>query len=247
MDAILGTVPARDAGVGRPGPSGSGRGVPRAALRYSGAAQGQAERARGGDAVAMEDWRNDGAMLADIRRDMVRFALLQLRDSQAAEDAVQEALLAAFDGAERFAGRAALKTWVFSILRNKIVDAIRHRTRMINASALGTEGEALDETFEALFDGRAHWRPEVAPVPWARPDEALEQQQFWEVFDACLDHLPENTARIFMMREFLGLETDEICGELGISAGNCHVILHRARHSLRRCLDGGWFAAGGAG
>lgn len=200
--------------------------------------------AEGGDGV--QDWRSDSLYIAEIRRDMLRFAVLQLRDSQSAEDAVQEALLAAFDGADRFSGRSALKTWVFSILRNKIVDAIRQRTRTVNVSALGAEGDSLDESFEALFDDKAHWQHDTAPGQWARPDEALEQQQFWEVFDACLDHLPENTARVFMMREFLELDTDEVCRELGISAGNCHVILHRARNALRRCLDGGWFAGEGA-
>jgi RNA polymerase sigma-70 factor (ECF subfamily) len=43
-----------------------------------------------------------------------------------------------------------------------------------------------------------------------------------------------------MMREFLGFESGEICAKLGISTGNCHVILHRARMQLRRCLETGW-------
>ena len=65
------------------------------------------------------------AELGSFRRDMLRFALLQLRDQASAEDAVQETMLAALQGAARFAERAKLKTWVFSILRNKIVDIIR--------------------------------------------------------------------------------------------------------------------------
>ncbi len=220
--------------------------APRApARRYSSTLGGPNPQEPGrGLQLQKTDWQNDGAFLADIRRDMLRFAILQLRDPQSAEDAVQEALVSALDGADRFGGRAALKTWVFAILRNKIVDAIRMRTRVVNVSALGAEGDGLDETFEALFRADAHWRADAMPAEWVRPDEALEQQQFWEVFDACLDHLPENTARVFMMREFLELETEEICGELGISSGNCHVILHRARNALRRCLEGGWFAPG---
>jgi RNA polymerase sigma-70 factor (ECF subfamily) len=60
------------------------------------------------------------------------------------------------------------------------------------------------------------------------------------VFEACLDHLPAKTGRVFMMREFLGLDADEICAQLGISTSNCHVILHRARLKLRGCLETGW-------
>ena len=43
------------------------------------------------------------------------------------------------------------------------------------------------------------------------------------------------------MRELMGLETDEICKELGITANNCWVMLYRARMSLRQCLEARWF------
>ncbi len=69
----------------------------------------------------------------------------------------------------------------------------------------------------------------------------MEDSRFWSVFEACLDKLPENTARVFMMREFLGFETEEICKELHLTASNCWVILHRARMALRLCLDTRWF------
>jgi RNA polymerase sigma-70 factor (ECF subfamily) len=64
------------------------------------------------------------------------------------------------------------------------------------------------------------------------------------VFETCLTHLPENTARVFMMREFLDFETPEVCQELGITVSNCNVILHRARNALRLCLERGWFTEG---
>ena len=82
----------------------------------------------------------------------------------------------------------------------------------------------------------------MRPARWADPEASFEQQQFWQVFEACLDHLPAKTARVFMMREILGLETDEICKEAGISTSNCWVVLHRARLALRACLEQRWFA-----
>jgi RNA polymerase sigma-70 factor, ECF subfamily len=186
----------------------------------------------------------DDADLDGIRRDMIRFAHLQLRDKALAEDAVQEALLAALDNAKGFAGRAALKTWVFAILKNKIVDLIRRQSRTINISALSGDEESLDQAFETQFKANAHWAPAARPSDWGDPEATLHQQQFWAVFDACLRHLPENTARVFMMREFLEFETPEVCRELRITTSNCNVILHRARNGLRRCLEKSWFSAG---
>ena len=186
----------------------------------------------------------DDTTLVDIRRDMIKFAHLQLRDATLAEDVVQEALAAALSGAREFAGRSALKTWVFAILRHKIVDQIRLQSRTTNISSLSQEEESLDQTFETLFKSNAHWSPEARPTDWGNPEESLRQQRFWDVFDACLKHLPENTARVFMMREFLEFETGEVCQALSITTSNCNVILHRARNGLRRCLEKNWFTAG---
>ena len=186
----------------------------------------------------------DNSTLTDIRRDMMKFAHLQLRDETLAEDVVQEALAAALTSAKEFAGRSALKTWVFAILRNKIIDQIRLQSRTTNVSSFSQQEESLDETFETQFKANAHWSPGHRPNDWGNPEEALQQQRFWDVFDACLKHLPENTARVFMMREFLEFETAEVCQELSITISNCNVILHRARNGLRNCLEKNWFTAG---
>lgn len=186
----------------------------------------------------------DDGYLKEIRRDMIKFAHLQLRDEAQAEDVVQEALVAALDNTREFAGRSAVKTWIFAILKNKIVDLIRLQARTTNVSALSAEEESLDQAFESLFNSNAHWSPGSRPSNWGDPEESLREQRFWEVFDACLKHLPENTARVFMMREFLELEATEVCQELSLTASNCNVILHRARNGLRRCLESNWFSAG---
>lgn len=186
----------------------------------------------------------DDSYLEEIRHDMIKFAHLQLRDEAQAEDVVQEALVAALDNTKEFAGRAAVKTWIFAILKNKIVDLIRQQARTTNVSALSVEEESLDEAFESLFTANAHWTPAARPSNWGDPEESLREQRFWEVFDACLKHLPENTARVFMMREFLEFETAEVCRELSLTTSNCNVILHRARNGLRRCLESNWFSAG---
>lgn len=82
----------------------------------------------------------DTAFLNDLRRQMVKFATLQLSNSHLAEDAVQEALIGALKNAKSFAGRAALKTWVFAILKNKIADVLRQKQRMVEASISAWRG-----------------------------------------------------------------------------------------------------------
>ncbi len=180
-----------------------------------------------------------GADLTRLRLDLLRFARLQLRDDASAEDAVQEAMLAAFTKMSEFRGQAQLGTWVFAILKNKIIDVLRSRSRF---QPVDTEVDELPaDTFDALFDDRDRWQRDERPAFWGDPEATLAQQQFWTVLQTCLDRLPAGTARVFMMREFLDLTSEEVCAELAISKSNCGVILHRARMALRVCLQTRWF------
>lgn len=178
--------------------------------------------------------------LLSLRADMLRFAEIQLRDRPMAEDLVQESIEAALRKSSSFNGQSTLKTWVFAILRNRIIDHLRQASRTVNMSSLVDDDEDWHEKLEALFTDRGAWRDGPRPVAWPDPEESMQTRQFWSVFETCLDHLPPATGRVFMMREFLGFESDEICRQLSISTSNCHVILHRARLKLRTCMDTGW-------
>lgn len=188
---------------------------------------------------------DDPVFLQNVRRQMLRFATLQLSDAHLAEDAVQEALIGAFKSANRFGGRAALKTWVFAILKNKIADVLRQRQRLHEADLMLHSHEE-GEDFRELFDARGFWQADERPAAWGDPDQAVHSAQFWRVFETCLDHLPNQQARVFMMREFIELETPEICEAVGITVSNLNVMLHRARLRLRECLENNWFAPGEA-
>ncbi|NTV12152.1 MAG: sigma-70 family RNA polymerase sigma factor [Zoogloea sp.] len=182
--------------------------------------------------------------IAALRPQLLRFAHLQLRDAAAAEDAVQETLLAALGGVDRYAGQAALRTWLIGILRNKIVDHIR-RCKRDGGRAAPEADEGDENDFDVLFAGDGHWQE--APADWGDPARSLENRRFHDVFEACLEILPAQTARVFLMREMLGLETAEICKELAISTSNCWVVLYRARMRLRECLQKNWFGIDGPG
>lgn len=185
----------------------------------------------------------DADFLENLRAQMHRFASLQLSDVHLAEDAVQEALIGALKNVSSFGGRAALKNWVFAILKNKIADVLRQKQRLVNASSLLREDEE-HEDFSELFDTRGMWQADERPTAWANPEEAMRESQFWRVFEACLDNLPGHQARVFMMREFVELDSHEICATVGITVSNLNVMLHRARLRLRECLENHWFTEG---
>lgn len=155
---------------------------------------------------------------------------------------MQETLLAAIQGAERFGGQSTVRTWLIGILKHKIVDQIRKasRERPLQISAEESDTESLDAFF--LDDG--HFLE--PPGGWDNPEKALEERRFFEALERCIEALPNNTAKVFTMREVMGLETEEICKELGISSSNCWVLIYRARMALRACLERTWFQANAA-
>jgi len=185
----------------------------------------------------------DTGFIEALRLQMVKFAALQLSDSHLAEDAVQEALIGAMKNVRSFSGRAALKTWVFAILKNKIADVLRKNRNLVNASSLLGESEN-DDRVDSLFDSTGEWQSDERPASWAHPEDSLHNREFWLIFEACLDHLPGQQARAFMMREFVELDTPEICSTIGITVTNLNVLLHRARLRLRACLENNWFLEG---
>lgn len=185
----------------------------------------------------------DPAFIAQVREDMMRFARLQLGADDEAEDAVQEALAGALRNAASFRGEAALKTWMIAILKNKVADILRQRQRRpINASQIPSQDQ--EGVLPAVFDQKGMWRDAARPARWEDPEADLHSSQFLAIFDACLNRLPPQQGRVFMMREVVELETQEICTELGLSISNVHVILHRARLALRACLQLHWFHEG---
>src|SRR5690242_11642553 len=179
------------------------------------------------------------AELDTHRRYLLRVAQLQLRDPDLAEDVVQETLLAALAAQSGFTGKSSLKTWLTGILKHKIVDAIRQKQRRPIIEASFDDETDLDD-FDPLFKDNGGWV--APPADWGDPENALTRTQFFDVMEICLEKLPPNTARVFVMREVMELESNEICKELTITANNLWVILYRARMALRECLEQNWFA-----
>jgi RNA polymerase sigma-70 factor (TIGR02943 family) len=176
------------------------------------------------------------AQLESLRPQLLRFARTQLRNEAWAEDAVSETLLAALERPHTFGGQSQLKTWLVGILKHKVIDQIRRHGREMSNS-----NEDEIDLDELLFAHNGSWQ--TAPRVWHSPEASLDQRQFFEVLEMCMELLPGQQGRIFMMREWLELDADEICKQLGISTTNLWVLLHRARLRLRACLEQRWFGA----
>lgn len=190
------------------------------------------------------DLITDEEYLLPLRQQMLAFATLQLADASQAEDVVQEALMGAFKNARSFAGRAAFKTWIFAILKNKITDILRQKKRL-NETGLLVDSDEDQNSLLDLFNTNGFWHKEERPAPWGNPEAEMLDRHFWRVFDTCLNHLPGHQARVFMMREFLELDSKEICAAVEITETNLNVMLYRARLRLRECLENHWFTQGG--
>lgn len=193
--------------------------------------------ARDAAAQPAHEWDANG--IDAYRPYLMRYALMQLRDPTAAEDAVQETLLAALQAGSRFAGKSSVRTWLTGILKHKIIDHVRRQSRETVFDEERGEADPDADIANLAFAEDGHWRE--FPADWGAPDRSFESKQFWEVFEMCVEVMPARTARVFVMREVLELSTEEICKELGISTTNCWVMLHRARLALRECLENKWF------
>ena len=168
---------------------------------------------------------------------LFRFACFQVRDDAAAEDLVQDTLLAAFSAKRDFRQHASVRTWLTAILKNKIVDHFRRVRREIPAGSV-IESETEEDATATLFDERGHWRSR--PLDTKDPALALEDKQFWRALSECLAGLSPVQAEAFVLAELHELTTAEVCKVLQLKPSNVWVVLHRARTRLRLCLENRW-------
>ena len=170
---------------------------------------------------------------------MYAYAMSRVSRSDVAEDLVQDALLSALNGAEQFMGRSEERTWLIGILRHKVMDHFRRkkRTKEVQEPDLG-QGQGT----MGLFNKKGRWAPR--PHDWGGdPSEVYEHAEFWRVYELCRTRLPTTLSEAYILRELEGLDTEEVCKILTISATNLSVRLHRARLALRGCLEDRWFHA----
>ena len=148
---------------------------------------------------------------------LVRFAQRRLHDPMLAEDVVHDVFEAVLSGRAAFAGRSALRSWLTAVLKHKIVDTIRRRTRFeaLDAGDAGEDAAAL--AIESHEPG---------------PEEIAEQRQRLERTLERIETLPDGLRDAIRLRVLDDQPTAAVCAALGISEENLFVRVHRARKHL---------------
>lgn len=149
------------------------------------------------------------------RKDLVRFAQRRLHDPMLAEDVVHDVFEAVLSGKAAFAGRAALRSWLTAILKNKIVDLVRQRAGI----------DSLEEQTDA--DGAL-----AIECPQPGPHQVAEQRQLLARTLEHIERLPDALRDAMRLRVLQDESTDAVCRELAITPDNLFVRLHRARAQL---------------
>jgi RNA polymerase sigma-70 factor (ECF subfamily) len=162
------------------------------------------------------------------------WALHKTSNKETAEDLVQETFLVAVKSFEKFKGDSNPKTWLFSILNNKISDHYRKSYRMPVVNN--------DTILNIFFENSERWRKDQMPQKWIDDtDNLLDDVEFKQELDNCLKKLPPNCFSAIQLKFIEEKKGNVICQELGISDTNFWQILHRAKLQMRKCLELNWF------
>lgn len=155
----------------------------------------------------------------------------RVADKAAVKDIIQETFIAAWKNNETFKKKANERTWLFAILKNKLVDHYRTQARIAK----------LVSHTDYFFDNVDHWTQKAAPKYWEPQDESLNNKEFYSVLNNCKFKLSSMQQLAFTMKYLDEYETDYICKVLKITASNYWVLIHRSKLQLRQCLEKNWF------
>lgn len=158
-------------------------------------------------------------------RRLYRLARAMLRDAAEAEDALQDAYLAAYQSLAGFRGEASLGTWLSRVVANQCLARLRRQARRANILPMVPLGEPEEQERAAMTDAS----PET-------PEHALGRTELRALLERKLDALPEAFRTVFVMRcvEELSVEETALC--LGIPEATVRTRQFRARGLLREAL-----------
>jgi len=171
---------------------------------------------------------------------MKRVARGYVASDAVAEEIVQDTWMAIVTGIERFEGRAALGTWMFSILTNQAKSHGARERRAVPFASIApadVEEPAVDSDRFQKDDEAwpGHWA--TPPRPWQKPERRLLSLEARDQLKEALAQLPERQRLIVVLRDVEGLSAEEVCDLLELSQENQRVLLHRGRSRLRAFLE----------
>ena len=167
---------------------------------------------------------------------LYNYAYSRLSSAALAEDMLQDTFVSALKAMDKFRGDSSEKTWLFSILKRKIIDYYRKSS---------TKNELNESSFNSPFKENGffegHWNNDRGPSDWgAATDGKIRHDEFQTIMEMCLSLLPDKWKSVFVLKVMEEIESDKVCKEVGCSSSNLWVILHRARLQLRECIENNW-------
>lgn len=172
--------------------------------------------------------------------ELFSWALYKTSSKEVAEDLVQETFLAAYHKIESFKGDSQPKTWLFSILKNKVIDHYRldAKTTKQNRSLSENSG---NEITEGLFNENENWASNEINAIWNNDEEELlDNPEFNHVLQECMDDLPNKWRNAFTSKYLTDKKAEEICQDLDITVSNYWQIVHRSKLLMKKCLELKW-------
>jgi RNA polymerase sigma-70 factor (ECF subfamily) len=174
------------------------------------------------------------ALVTRLQPLLLRLARTYVRSDALAEEVVQDTWLAALEGLPGFAGRSSLKTWITHILINRARTRGAREARVVPLSSLAKADEQAPSADH--FNESGGWRSAPEPIS---PERLLDNKETRARVEAAISGLPEQQRLVIELRDVAGLESDEVCELLKLSANNQRVLLHRARDKVRAALIAG--------
>jgi RNA polymerase sigma-70 factor (ECF subfamily) len=183
--------------------------------------------------IIFEKWVND------FSDELFSWAFYKTSSKETAEDLVQETFLAAYHKIDSFEGKSQPKTWLFSILNNKVIDYYRKSAKTTKKTSSLTENSGY-ELSDDLFTKIGCWENyEINPI-WDQEVHLLDNSEFNLVMQECMQELPKKWKTALTSKYLSDQKTEAICQELEITVSNYWQIVHRAKLLVKKCLEINW-------
>jgi RNA polymerase sigma-70 factor (ECF subfamily) len=168
------------------------------------------------------------------------YAKAKTSDTELAEDIVQETFLAGLKSLPNFKGESSERTWLYSILKNKIADHYKKASTKYEVN--NSEYTKEDDSFlDNYFDEEGEWKKSTAPQKWGIDySSSIENKELAAILEKCMDKLPKNQKQLIYLKLIQEDKTETVCKELNITSTNYWVLIHRAKLLLRACIEKNW-------